>query len=233
MRVSRRAKQMSLRILPPDGRVEVVLPRGWSSEGLDEVLLRHADWIAARQREVRLRHRDELAPKLPRRLHFPAVGFDAQVEYDDRPDATRFRIHQEEGRVVLTGPCADARGASLALQDFLKQQGRALLPPYAVALAERHGLIPGRIGVRLQRSRWGSCSCQGNISLNARLLLLPRALLDFVICHELAHLRFCGHGPDFRALLERMQPQRAELQRQLRAAERTLPAWVRARKDQN
>jgi predicted metal-dependent hydrolase len=71
-------------------------------------------------------------------------------------------------------------------------------------LAARHGYQYGRLSVRCQKSRWGSCSSRNDISLNRKLLALPPELMDFVLLHELVHTRIKNHGPEFWAELERV-----------------------------
>jgi predicted metal-dependent hydrolase len=71
------------------------------------------------------------------------------------------------------------------------------------ALAGEHGFTYGRVFIRNQRTRWGSCSFQNNISLNIRLVLLPEHLMDYVILHELAHTRVKNHSAVFWQELDR------------------------------
>lgn len=73
----------------------------------------------------------------------------------------------------------------------------------------RLDLLPPRVAVRDQSSRWGSCAATGNLSLNWRLILLPPELMDYVILHELAHLKEFNHSARFWALLDRYDPNRA------------------------
>ena len=70
-------------------------------------------------------------------------------------------------------------------------------------LAEKNGFKYGKVSIRRQRTRWGSCSIKNNISLNARLVKLPAELMDYVILHELVHTRVHNHSKKFWAELER------------------------------
>ena len=63
--------------------------------------------------------------------------------------------------------------------------------------AERHGFTVGRVSVRRQKTRWGSCSADNNISLNINLIHLPQQLMTYVILHELLHTRIKNHGRQF------------------------------------
>ena len=71
-------------------------------------------------------------------------------------------------------------------------------------LAEKHGFTYGRVFIRNQKTRWGSCSHKNNISLNMKIIRLPEELMDYVILHELAHTRFKNHGNDFWAMMNRL-----------------------------
>ena len=81
----------------------------------------------------------------------------------------------------------------------------------------------GRVLVRDQKRRWGSCSSDGSIRLNWRLVMLDPALIDYVVVHELAHLRVPNHSPRFWTEVERWIPDSRHRRRQLREAAKTLP----------
>ena len=91
------------------------------------------------------------------------------------------------------------------------------LPGRLLRLAAAHGLAVARVTVRNQRSRWGSCSRDGNIALNWRLLQMPTAVCDYVLLHELMHLREPNHSPRFWAHVAGVCPDYAEARVWLRA----------------
>jgi predicted metal-dependent hydrolase len=80
------------------------------------------------------------------------------------------------------------------------------LPPRVLELAAQHGLPVRRITVRSQKSRWGSCSRRGTISLNWRLIQTPAFVSDYICLHELVHLRQMNHSPGFWREVERVCP---------------------------
>lgn len=85
----------------------------------------------------------------------------------------------------------------------MREAARAALVPKLLSAAARYGFpFKGRVAIKNNVSNWGSCSSKGNINLNMRLILLPEHLQDYVILHELCHLRYPDHGPAFHALLD-------------------------------
>ncbi|MDE5733493.1 MAG: M48 family metallopeptidase [Bacteroidales bacterium] len=86
--------------------------------------------------------------------------------------------------------------------EAMRAEAKRVLPGRLALLAERYGFTYGRVTIRHNSSNWGSCSGRGNISLNLNLVRLPRVLCDYVLLHELCHLRHHDHGPAFHLLLE-------------------------------
>jgi hypothetical protein len=112
------------------------------------------------------------------------------------------------------------------LRRWLLAQGNLLLKPWLRRESEVTGLSPGRIHVRLQKTRWGSCSSQGNININAALLLVPPELVRYLFVHELAHLRQLSHGRRFWQLVARHEPDYRALDQRLASCWHELPAWL-------
>ena len=100
--------------------------------------------------------------------------------------------------------------------EALRSQAKATLPGRLASLAARHGFEYRKVFIKNNVSNWGSCSSLGNINLNLRLVTLPPELADYVMLHELCHLRYMNHGPQFHALLESVCPGHLALARQLR-----------------
>ncbi len=93
-------------------------------------------------------------------------------------------------------------------------------------LAEEHDMIYRRVQIRGQRTRWGSCSSTGTISLNYKLLFLSPGLVDYVLVHELAHTRHMDHSPAFWRQLQSMRADARQQDDQLRLAGRDVPPWL-------
>lgn len=93
--------------------------------------------------------------------------------------------------------------ANRVVVEQLRRRAQAVLPERFDALARRHGVRYARLSVRNVRTRWGSCSASGTVSLSLWLMLLPARFVDYVLAQELAHLDEMNHGPRFWALLDR------------------------------
>jgi predicted metal-dependent hydrolase len=91
------------------------------------------------------------------------------------------------------------------------------LPPQLMALAARHGLTVHRVTIRNQRSRWGSCSSRGHITLNYRLMLMPAHVREYILIHELMHLKQPNHSIRFWRLVDEACPGFRDAERWLKA----------------
>lgn len=99
--------------------------------------------------------------------------------------------------------------------ELKKEQTRALVIQKIIDFNSFYHFNFGRITIRNQRSRWGSCSKKGNMNFNYRLALIPEILVDYVIVHEMCHLGEFNHSKDFWNLVAQTIPNHAELRKQL------------------
>lgn len=93
---------------------------------------------------------------------------------------------------------------SAAEIESLRRQAKSELPPRLSVLAARYGFTYSRVTIKHNATNWGSCSSKGNINLNLNIVRLPRILQDYVLLHELCHLRHLDHGHAFHLLLEHL-----------------------------
>jgi hypothetical protein len=113
--------------------------------------------------------------------------------------------HLEKARTQL----AAAEHAGMLTReelDGLYRQAREVLPERVRYYAEKLGVSPGRITVRCQRTRWGSCSTKKNLSFNCLLMLTPPGVIDAVAAHEVCHIKEMNHGRAFYALVRQICP---------------------------
>jgi predicted metal-dependent hydrolase len=206
-----RARRYLLR-LRPDGTARVTIPRGGSPAVAQQFVERHAAWLERELQRLQAQPRKPAAWNIGTEilLRGDAVRIEAGLngqdeEIEDEDDATRetetVRFGGESVRVP--DPAADLRPA---IEGHLRKLAAWELPPRVLELAARHGLTVRRITVRSQKSRWGSCSRRGTISLNWRLIQTPAFVSDYICLHELMHLRQMNHSPGFWREMERVCP---------------------------
>lgn len=208
----RRARRYILRVRP-DGSLRVTIPRSGSRGQAIAFIARQTAWIA----KERARVRREQAPV--RWTH----GSIIQLHGEGVPIAIARTVDGSVahygGRWVRVKDPADVRPD---IERDLRHLARERLVPRLHELAAQHGLTVSRVTIRNQRSRWGSCSRGGAVALNFRLVQMPPDVCDYVLIHELMHLRQQNHGPRFWALVEKACPAFRDAERWLRLQGRTL-----------
>lgn len=98
----------------------------------------------------------------------------------------------------------------------LRKLAKEVLPARLAELAALYGFEYSGVRIKHNVSNWGSCSAKKNINLNLNLVRLPDDVRDYVLLHELCHLRYLNHGPEFHILLESLCPNHRNLARQLK-----------------
>jgi hypothetical protein len=186
IRVSARARRVSLRVDAAARGVELVLPRRFAAEAAISFVARHRGWIATRV----------AAMPPPLRL---ADG--ATVPVLGVPHRIRHVLDRGAAPVIVADGEIRVRGDPAHLPrrviDYLKALAKHEFAARARALAARLGKSVTRVGVRDPKSRWGSCSSRGSLSFSWRLVLAPETIIEYVVAHEVAHLVEMNHSPRF------------------------------------
>jgi predicted metal-dependent hydrolase len=118
----------------------------------------------------------------------------------------RSTVARFDDELVIHRADRDKRPDAAVIEEWLRDLARIRIDAAVADHAEALGVIPRSITIRDPRSRWGSASQRGRVSLSWRLVLAPREALETVVIHELAHLRIFGHGPTFWALVASRRP---------------------------
>ncbi len=183
-----RARRVKVRVDPHHG-VEVLLPARAPLRAAAAAVAELAPWIEAQLAEL-AGARERLAP--PGTLPY----------LDERllavPEPGRRRAHRRGG--VLLIPSGE--DAPAALERWYRRAARAEIAKRVDAACAAAGTPYASLTIRSQRTRWGSCASGGALSFNWRLLLAPERVLDYVVWHEVCHLRCADHSPAFWALLD-------------------------------
>jgi predicted metal-dependent hydrolase len=211
----RRARRYLLRVRP-DGTLRVTLPWSGSLESAWGFAERQVAWIR-RQRE--LRAAAPPARKREWRVGTAVMFRGVAVPLTVQEDGSGWVLDWAGLRVPISGVEGDLRAT---VEQALWRLAWAELPGRVGALAAEHGLTVRRVTVRNQRSRWGSCSRRGTVSLNWRLVQVPERVRDYVIVHELMHLWHMNHSPAFWATVAAACPDYLEARAWLRSQEALL-----------
>jgi predicted metal-dependent hydrolase len=192
----RRARHYVLHV-EDDGRVRVTIPRGGSQKDAERFAKQKAGWI---ERERYRRALTRAGGRWQDGCLIPLRGEDAVLRVD--PAAGIVRLGSEEIRAPGDGT-GDLRPA---VSKHLREVAARELADRLMELAAAGGQRVARVTVRDQKSRWGSCSPSGCISLNWRLIQVPAFVRDYVILHELTHLTIANHSARFWAALNEACP---------------------------
>lgn len=225
VRESRRARRLTLRMLPPD-TLELVVPRGTQARDVADFVHRHSRWIERARSEI-AEHYPE-GPALPEVVELAAVSQRWPVRYVHDVAARPICRVADLALLVRTRD-TERRDAPELLRRWLIEQARFHLRPWLSREAARVGVAPTSVRLRLQRTRWGSCSSAGSISLNAGLLFLAPELVRYLLIHELSHMLVLNHSRRFWRAVERHEPEWRELDRRLGEAWGAVPIWAHER----
>jgi predicted metal-dependent hydrolase len=175
------------------GEVIVTLPRKAAERRAAEAVRELRPWIDRRRAAL-----EAAASEVAREPGtLPYLGAPLRVV----AEPGRERVHRRDG--VLLVPEGDA---TEAIERWYRRRARAEIGPRLDAATARAGSTYAGLTIRGQRTRWASCSSNGAMSFNWRLLLAPEPVLEYVIEHEVCHLEVMDHSPRFWALLEARSP---------------------------
>ncbi len=218
VRVSPRARRLTARV-HVGGRVEIVVPVGVKAHTVRDFVQRFMPWI---DRKVAAMQCFAVPSEpVPPFIEFAFTGEKFAVEWRRSPG--RY-LEQSSERVLVQA--SDEQGARRQLQSWLKGAAYDRLAPRLLELAGELNCSVARVSIRRQRTRWGSCSTRGTVSLNCSLLFLNLEVVRYLFIHELAHTRHMNHSPNFWRLVSKLEPDYRRLDRDLLAGWRTVPGWV-------
>jgi predicted metal-dependent hydrolase len=211
---SRRRRRIMFRIAG-DGILELLTPPGIGEETCRKLVENNQTLIAEMYRRFAAR---------PLPVCYDFVEGEAFPLWDNRPVlkfSSRLALMTEEEVLIPRKSRADMLKT---MEQLYRQKAVELLPERCRFFGEARRLIPRSIGVTGAVTRWGSCNSCKHISFCWKIMLLPGVLADYIICHELAHLQFLNHSPDFWRLTEELCPNALDKRKRLRALPPLWPA---------
>ncbi len=185
LRRNRRARQLILRVDSDlEGAVVTLPPRVALKDGI-ALASSKAEWI--------LGQLAELPPRIPFIPGARIPLFDKDVTLRHRPEARRGVWHEGQSLYVSGSEEHFVR----RVRDWMRAEARAKITDRVETYSERLGRKPSRIVIRDTRSRWGSCAADGTLSFCWRLVMAPTRVLDYVVAHEVSHLKVPDHSARF------------------------------------
>jgi hypothetical protein len=222
VRISPRARRLSMRV-SPGGRVEVVVPPGVGIPAVERFVAQHREWAERRLRELAL-HAPHAADRRPWRVELALAGKCWAVEYS-RSSRSSVTDGGEGVLRVRTPQDTDAQ-IGRALLRWLSREAEGHLRVRLDAVAAETGLDYVRLILRRQRTRWGSCSRSGTVSLNVCLAFQRLEVVRYLMIHELCHRRHMNHSAAYWRLVESIEPDWRALDKELLKGWRNVPGWV-------
>lgn len=196
-------------VVGPARPVEVVLPQGMPERRVAEILAEKHDWIA--RQLLRIETREQRGPMLGLDrpdvvwVHGEAIPIESSYA---RSDGSSARL--ESGRLLLRSAPLDGHSraeAEAAVLRWYRREARERVSVHVAAEADQIGVSPRKVSIRDPKTRWGSCSSRATLSFSWRLLLAPFDVFDYVVVHELCHLRELNHSSAFWELVKNARPQ--------------------------
>ena len=212
--VRKSIKNMHLRVLSPDGEIQITAPNRLSVSQIDRFVREKRGWIEARQQQLAERP----AATNPafadgQTVYLWGGSYTLRLE-----EASRGRSALQRGQEIILyiRPEDDASQRESLLNDFYREALSERIAARLPLWEARTGLHPSAWQIKNMKTRWGTCNtATRKIWLNLQLAKQPPVCLDYVIAHELTHLRYPGHGQDFQAFLTRAMPNWPEVRKAL------------------
>lgn len=222
LRRSKRAKRLIFKPSVRNG-FEIVLPRFYNDNWVLKTVTKNKSKIEKSISEIK-EARTELKPTL---IALPLTGRSWKVTYREINAKESYSITETSKTLKVPEKIGDVFWTSTALQEWLHGKAIEYLPSYLHDLSIKLELPYNNISVKRQKTRWGSCSIKGNINLNRNLMLMPSEVVDYVLHHELVHLKVLNHSSKFWKELARSFPNYKKSRNLLKYFESNkIPEWA-------
>jgi hypothetical protein len=193
---SERANRLTLRIETGGRGLRITVPVGLPEREVDRFLTRHQGWL-----ETKLaKYPDK--PKLRPGVKLPVRGVNHLIIHEASKRGSVEQAQDEDGPYLMV--YGDRAGLGRRLADYLKKQAKQDIEPMALQLALKCGKRVKTIRFKDTKSRWGSCTSDGNLAFSWRIMMAPRPIIAYLVAHEVAHLTEMNHGPKFWKLCKQL-----------------------------
>lgn len=227
IRGSSKSRSISLKLNARSGLL-VTVPAGIAMQQVMDLVTSKADWIAHHlSRFDEVRHLlTEAVPVRPQAFDLPALAESWRVEYLETRAKRVGARSDRPGRLIVSGAVEDTMACQAALRRWLARHAKQHLASWLQRVSEETGLRFSDVAIKSQRTRWGSCSADKRISLNCKLLFLPRDLVRYVLVHELCHTMEPNHSQRFWTLVGAWTPSVEQMHGRMQEAWKLVPTWA-------
>ncbi|ODV43213.1 metal-dependent hydrolase [Cupriavidus sp. UYMMa02A] len=214
----KRSSRRTIGFTVDDRGLSITAPRWVKLSDVESAIFEKQRWILAKLGEWRQRESRRVLPTVQWRdgANLPFLGQTITLALESPIGAVLFNGETRVLHLAMPGH-ADEQQIKDRVQSWLQQQARRLLPQRLDIYAERLGVRHTGFALTSAATRWGSCTADGKIRLNWRLMHFPMSMIDYVAAHELAHLKEMNHGPRFWETVESIFPEFRDARAQLRA----------------
>jgi hypothetical protein len=192
------SKRRSMAIkIDANGNIRIYAPEGTSRRTIGDMVSSKADWIMKNLHEIKSAGMQEVKREYADGECFTYLGHDYPLLLKLNPEIEKISLRLCEDSLIMEAPVADAaviRGGLEAWYRFMAARYINARIDYYQSLLD---VSPGRVTIRNQKTRWGSCSSKGNLNFNWRLMMAPPEVIDYVVVHELCHLIALNHSKKF------------------------------------
>jgi predicted metal-dependent hydrolase len=223
IKVNPRARSIRLNLSLDRGLV-ITIPRSYDARQVPALVREKLPWIEKNMLKLEQeRAKRPPQPAIPEMIDLPAVREQWKIKTVKASGSwLRMKIDMPS-TLTLTGPVDEPKLVHQLLSRWLHDRAQIVLGEHLLELSRKMGMHYSRLTIRDQRTRWGSCSTTGTISLNQRLLFVPEHLMTYVLVHELCHTVVHSHSPEFWALVSQYVPDHKKCRAELRKVAATLP----------
>lgn len=197
-----------------NGEVKVSAPLRISEKQIKEVVQKKADWIIKKVNEVIERNSNLVCRQFVSGEKFLYLGKEYTLEIVEKDLGEAEVLMQEDTMAVYISQGLSKESRKQTIKEALIKWYRQRFAEIVKERIEKYSLklkvAPCKVVIKDQKTRWGSCSKKGNINLNWRLIMAPLHVIDYVVVHELCHLKVMNHSKDFWNLVESIQPNYTE-----------------------
>jgi len=221
IRISKRAKRLNLKVSAEKG-VQIIMPPFTAKADALAFLRENIAWV---EKNVHIWQRQAIENSLPTQITFTSLQQTWQIEYMTDVINKRAMLLERPDNYLIYFGRDDHTLQKNRLRQWVKNKSSQFLKYRLRELSQQCDLPFNNVSFRTQRTLWGSCTQQKNISLNYKLIFLAMHLIDYILVHELAHTLHLDHSKKFWQLVAKFIPNYKQCCTELRHTEKLIPAW--------